>query len=266
MGVLTIVAVSDLHCGSQSAVALPRMELTCGGTFHPSAAQLELYRAWESIAKDWHKPDILIVAGDAIEGQARRESGVGTWSTELDDQLRCAEGLLRMFDAKRVFIVDGTGYHVDAGGRSLEHLLGERMGAVKIGPHGAYSADELCLKVFNHRFHVAHHIGAGMGWYRTTPMSREMVFAQLNEHHKYKADVLLRGHVHYFCGIEYTTRRGYILPCWQLQTRYMRRRSAFGMVPDIGALRFHVGEDEFRVEKRFIHPHEGKPKLVEVKP
>lgn len=258
---ISIVALGDIHAGSRSAICVPDMNLCEGGSFKYTAAQRGLYAAWSELAKEWAEPDILIANGDCIEGQARKESGVPCWSTDLDDQLNCAAILLRMFKASKSYVIEGTGYHVDAGGKSLEHHLGKELGSEKIGVAGQHAAPELFLNVGSFTFHAAHHISIGTGWYKTTPLARELVFALLNESDFHKTDVILRSHVHYFCGVEFHRQRGYTLPCWQLRTRYMMKKSAFGMTPSIGALRFRICNGELRVDKRFFKVVEAKPKL-----
>jgi hypothetical protein len=258
---ISIVGLGDIHAGSKSAICVPDMELCGGGYFRYSAAQKGLYDAWAGLARDWQNPDILIANGDLIEGQARKESGVPCWSTDLEDQMHCAELLINMFHPKQLYIINGTGYHVDAGGKSLENILAEKMGAVKIGTGLSVSAEELFLRVGGFTFHAAHHIQVGTGWYRTTPVSRELVFALLNESHKHKVDVILRSHVHSFVGVEFTRQHGFTLPCWQLQTRYMYKKSALGMVPDIGAIRFRINNGELKLDKRFFKIPEARPTL-----
>ena len=258
---ITIVALGDMHCGSRNAVCVPNFELSNGDRLQHGEAQRALYDAWASVAKDWAEPDILIANGDLVEGQARKESGVPVWSTDMDDQIDCAAALIQMFKAKKYFLTEGTGYHTDQGGKSLEHWIGERIGAEKIGTKGSRAAQELFLKVGDFTFHAAHHISCGQGWYRTTPMARELVFALLNESHKHKVDVILRSHCHYFCGVEFTRQKGFTVPCWQGQTNYMRKKSALGMIPDIGALRFIVQGDELKTQKKFFKVSEMRPKL-----
>lgn len=260
---ISLVALGDIHAGSRAAVCIPDQQLAGGGSFRYSAAQRALYEAWCGLAKEWSEPDLLVCNGDAIEGQARKESGVPCWSTDLDDQIECAASLLKLYKARKYYMVDGTGYHVDAGGKSLEHHIGERIRAEKIGIAGARSDDELFLKIDGVTFHFAHHISIGTGWYKTTPLARELVFALLNESDKHRVDIVCRSHVHYFCGVEFTRQRGYILPCWQTQTRYMRKKSSFGMVPVLGALRFRIYPEtgEVKLDKRFFKPVECKPKL-----
>jgi hypothetical protein len=258
---INLVVVSDIHAGSNSALCVPDMKLAGGGTYQYTDAQKALYDAWSGLCKEWAAPDILIVNGDAIEGQARKESGVPCWSTNLSDQLNCAKKLVKMWHAKKIYIIDGTGYHVDAAGTPLENMLAKNLEAEKIGPGTSISHDELFLNVGGFTFHFSHHIQVGTGWYRTTPIARELVFALLNESHKYKVDVIVRSHVHSFCGVEFTRQKGFTTPCWQLQTRYMKKKSALGMVPDIGAIRFRIYPGEIRTDKRFYKASEFKPKL-----
>lgn len=256
------MALGDIHAGSRAAICVPDMELCGGGSFRYSAAQRGLYEAWCGLSKEWANSDVLIVNGDAIEGQARKESGVPCWSTDLDDQLQCAELLVKEFGAKKIYIINGTGYHTDAGGKSLECHLGDRLGAEKIGAGGQRSAEEIFLTVGGLTFHAAHHISIGTGWYKTTPLARELVFALLNESDFHKTDVILRSHVHYFCGVEFHRQHGFTLPCWQLRTRYMMKKSAFGMTPSIGAIRFRIYPGgELRIDKRLFKVAEARPKL-----
>ena len=259
---ISMVLVGDIHAGSRSAICVPEMEMEGGGHFRHSAAQAGLYDAWCSLAKEWAKPDILIVNGDAIEGQARKESGAPCWSTDLDDQIECARRLIEMFKGNKTYIIEGTGYHTDAGGKSLEHHLGERLNSEKIGSGNSNrAATELFLNVGGITIHAAHHVSIGTGWYKTTPLARELVFALLNESDFHKVDLIVRSHVHYFCGVEFHRQRGYTLPCWQLRTKYMMKKSAFGMTPSIGALRFKIRGNSIHLEKRFFKPVECKPKL-----
>lgn len=258
---ITLVALGDTHCGSRSAICVPDMQLCGGGSFRYSAAQRGLYDAYTGLTKDWLKPDILLVNGDAIEGQARKESGVPCWSTDLIDQIECAKQLFEMFHAKKIYLTEGTGYHVDAAGKSLEHVLGEKLNAVKIGTGRNIAGEQLFLRINNFTFHAAHHIGVSTGWYLTTPMAKELIFALLNESDIHKVDIVLRSHVHSFVGVEFHRQRGYVLPCWQLKTRYMFRKTALGMMPSIGAIRFRIYPDEIRMDKRFFKVVEAKPKL-----
>ena len=260
----TIVCVSDLHVGSRLALCPKKLSLKQGGEYSPSRAQLALYEVWAKLAEQWRRPDILVCCGDAIDGQGTKTRGTEQWSTDLEDQLFAAADLLRMFKADKVLLINGTGYHVDAGGRPLESILGELINAEVVGPYGSRSAEEIFLRIGGKTFHFAHHIEIGSGWYKTTPLARELVFALLNETSKHRVDVVLRGHVHYFVGVEFSRQRGYIVPCWQMQTRYMIRRGPFRMVPEFGALRFDVKDGSINVQKFIFKLEETKPQVIQL--
>jgi hypothetical protein len=262
----TLVVVSDPHVGSLSAVAPKQFKRQTGGRLGLNRVQDGLRENWDDMVSRWKNPDILVVCGDAIEGKARKDSGVPTWTTNFIEQLDGAKALLDQFNAKKVYVIIGTGYHVDSDGVALEEMLAQRMKAEKIPQDGEALADqELFIQVHSTIFHFAHHISVASGWWRTTPIARELVFALLSEHHKLpkgkKVDVFCRGHCHYFCGVEFSRQHGYILPCWQVQTRYLYKKSAFGTLPSIGALRFRIGPDGWAKDKLMYEPVPVKPKL-----
>lgn len=258
---ITLVCIGDLHVGSENAICPCPFKRMDGSTHDGNRQQKALYAAYEGLTKEWAKPDILVVNGDAIEGRARKESGVPCWTVNLTDQLRAAAELVKMWGAGVILVLDGTGYHVDADGcGSLENQLARDVGAKKIGRGEAYSANEVFYKVGGLTFHFAHHLAFGSGWFLTTPLAKEMVLAKLNASHKHKSDVEVRSHCHYFAGVEFTGQKAYLLPCWQLQTRYAFRKSAW-LVPDIGAVRFKVSNGQLTTEKRFFRPDETRPRL-----
>ena len=267
----TVVGVADLHCGSRSAICQFKNKVG-DGQYEASKAQQALFDGWQQLAKDWKEPDALVVCGDAIEGKARKDSGVPTWTTSFFEQCLCAANLLDMFKPKSIYIIRGSGYHVDNNGDPVEEVLAQMMAKagmpVKRGGNGdELSADELFLRVRGETtFHFAHRVSTGTSWYRATPLAKEMVIGLLNATHKYKANITVRAHTHYFVGVEHTSQKGYILPCWQFQTRYMLRLSPW-MVPDIGALRWTIdenGPDGIKLDKRFLRHEAGKPRLCTV--
>jgi hypothetical protein len=83
-----------------------------------------------------------------------------------------------------------------------------------------------------------------MGFYRATAMDREMQWSAMtgkdDRKGMPKADFLIRSHVHFFLGLEHSSKQGVITPCWQLQTKFMRKNSVSRMLPDIGGLLLEV--------------------------
>jgi hypothetical protein len=260
-----IVAIGDLHCGSIYGIATPKFTI---GTqrAEANAVQLALYEKMGECVGEWPRPDVLICNGDAIDGKCKKDGGLLCWSQSLEDQAAVAAGIIKMWKAKKIYVTRGSAYHVDADGVPMEEMLAREVGAERAGTDGGLSADEYYLRhETGPTFHVAHAVSVGTGWYRATPLSRELVFALLTASHKYRANIIIRSHVHYHVAVEFTSQRGYTLPCWQAQTRYMLRKSALGMMPDIGAVRFLVGEDgSITVQKKFFKIEESKPRLIQV--
>jgi hypothetical protein len=51
--------------------------------------------------------------------------------------------------------------------------------------------------------------------------------------------------------VEHTNRHAIVCPCWQLQTRFARHRSAYKLMPDVGALILHIDPE---AKKRGLDP------------
>lgn len=265
----SIVVVSDIHCGSDYAVMPERFTLRSGTTITASPRKLALFTCWKDLARKWNAPDLLIVNGDATDGGARKDYASVLWAPKLLDQIDACVELLAMFNPRAVICIHGSGYHVDAAGVALEEVLAGGLKAhglpVMRAGHGSkeLAAGEFFIEVYGKVFHFSHHIATSLGpFYKSTPVARELAMSMLNASHKHKIDILVRSHVHSFVCVEFTRQRGYITPCWQTQTPYMLKKSAFGMMPDFGGLRFLVHPDgDVDLEKQFYKPHEVKPTL-----
>jgi len=102
---LRCVVISDLHVGGNYSVSDPA---ACGN--RPVCGAL--YETYASAATGRHtRPDVLFVMGDAVEGQNRKEGGVGNWTNDLLEQAKHAAELINMWKAKAVFVIRGSGYH-----------------------------------------------------------------------------------------------------------------------------------------------------------
>jgi hypothetical protein len=95
-----IVVVSDLHCGSEVALRSKPANKTQEG----------LKAAWKDSIK-WVevRPDLLIVNGDANDGQDRK--GLSIKENDVPWQIEEAEELVKMWNPKQVAVVEGSAYH-----------------------------------------------------------------------------------------------------------------------------------------------------------
>ena len=179
---LKTVFVSDIHAGSLTALRKnPANEI-----------QRALYRKWqEATGGEFTRPDALIVAGDAVDGQGPKQSGVYQWTTDMHAQIDDACALLSMWNAKRVYIIGGSGYHVQLAhtGFSAEEQLGRDIGAEEYPnqdasipvKHRARSGPHWFLTFEKATVHVAHHVSVSKVFaYMSTPIAREMMKAKLS--------------------------------------------------------------------------------------
>lgn len=256
---MRVVAVADMHVGSRVGLANPARS-PINDALAP--VRVALFDVWEAAAHGpWHAPDALIVNGDVIEGQNRKGGGAGTWSTQLLEQADHAVGLLRMWDAKRVYVIRGSGYHVETNGLQVEEYVARQLraeeypGQESIDPElRDRSGWHWYLHLGGVTFHVSHHISVSKVFhYQSTPTARQMLQAKLNDmlrHHvsRYKTDIVLRGHSHYYNMVGFSGSTGLVMPCWKGLDDYMLSRGPLDISPDIGFLAWEIENGQARLQ------------------
>jgi predicted phosphodiesterase len=258
-----VLVLSDIHVGHKFAVSPLSFELPDGGSYQANRVQKALFAAWSEVAAEWKNPDILVINGEPIDGQQTKNLGVEVWTTDYLEQIKASIELVKMFNAKKIYVTRGSNYHVQVGGVSVEEIFGQMVGAERVD--GLHVSAELFLDIDGTKFNVAHHIGSSAsGWqYKSTPIAKEMMLMKLIESRKWPVDVLVRSHVHYYWAVQTPSHTGVINPCWQLQTWFQIQKGAAGLVPDIGAVRFNVGtEKNYTWEKKLFKLPETRPPLV----
>lgn len=181
---------------------------------------------------------------------------------------RGPDEIVGLSTSAHTYIAEGFGhanteYHDSRAGREVEAVARAMGGRAYVGAGtGRYSREALDLDVDGVVLNFAHHISASGGLYRATAPDREGVWSALGgkEGKVPRADVVVRSHVHCFTHVEHPSKHVIVTPCWQLQTRFMRRKSYYRMVPDIGAVLLWIdgaakkkGEDPVVVQK-YLYP------------
>lgn len=263
----TVLVLSDIHVGNRVGISPLKFRMMDGSVYHANKVQKALYKAWLDVVKDWKNPDILVINGEPIDGQGQKNRGVEQWTTNYIDQIDAAIQLVNMFDAKKIFVTRGSGYHIEQGGVSVEEIFAKNVGAERV--NGSYVPDEFYLKVNGNgsegvTFNFAHAIGSSSsGWtYRSTAIAKEMMLGQLEKSRKHPFNVLVRSHIHYFWTVGSASHLGVVTPVWELQTGFMKRQGTMGSVPDIGAIRFLVDGNNYTLEKKLFKLDEARPPLV----
>jgi hypothetical protein len=194
-----------------------------------------------------------------VDGPQRRNEGAELSLISPADQADAAVGTLKHLKARvrpvcKWYFTQGTPYHVGNWGEAEERVAGE-LGGEKYWSVGVgrLCREVLWLGVEGVILEAAHHISVPTGFYRLTPLDREGQWSAMSAKDATrgipKSDLLIRSHVHFFAYGEHASKQILTTPCWQLQTRYMRKNSVSRMLPNIGGIFLEVnGERKERGE------------------
>ena len=230
-----IVVISDTHCGS-------RVGLTPTKFDHPPVQERD--NCWHEMrGKQWnwfsqtitalreqHSIDYLFHLGDAVEGPGECAKGRDVVWPQREDQITIAEAVINFVQARKIWMVTGTPYHVD----NWEIALAEKVGAkIKSRMH---------INVNGVMFDLRHKIGKS---------ANALTKARVNNilHHcrdeAPDSDIILRGHVHYYSGVTQIGRKStwyaYTLPALQGPGTLFGLEQCEGLV-DFGFMHFDVYE------------------------
>lgn len=253
-----IAVVSDLQCGSLFGMLPPNFMTSEGVRKLQNPGQQYLWRCWMDFADRLaeFKPHALIFNGDAVDGRQEAQRGTELSLPLIFDQTQAAVQCLQVLKKKapgmKWYFTQGTEYHV---GKAAEHeeqiakdLNGQKYQSIGTG---VYVREVLWLDIEGVIIEASHHIAPTSGFYRLTPLDREMQWSAMAAKDKTKgvpkADLLIRSHVHNFHAAEHGSKQGLVTPSWQLQTRFMRKNSVYRMLPDIGGVFIEIdGEQKKR--------------------
>lgn len=269
-----ILCVSDIHAGSVYGLLPPDFTASTGQPVPQHSWQQYLWDCWlHMIAWATASPlDAIVVVGDVVEGKQFKSHCAELCLPLVADQEDAAEAILRPLLKQsncKVYFVKGTFYHDDELGRSVDNVAKtlKAEGYEGLGT-GKLAKEVLDLDVGGVVVDFSHGISVSGGLYRAVAIDREALWSALagKEGSAPKADVIVRGHAHYFCHVEHVTKHALILPAWQLQTSYMRKNSRYRMLPDLGAVVLEIdpeakkrGDDPCQVRKRIYKLPSQKP-------
>ena len=244
------VAVSDLHTGGITSLRPPVVRLgSDSDELRLGPITKQVWAAWTKLLKTYGSPDFLLVGGDCVNGNARKDEGRRCWTTDIQKQADVAAELINMWNAPVVFGVEGTKYHV-------ENINGDEMTMRQVRNaadyKGRYAPPDWNLSIAGAVGHISHKIGGTRVFqYRGTPLSRELTMSRVMSHETevFKANFILRGHVHNY----YAVRAGAnsqccTIPCWQTRTDYEALNNPFVWMPHIGALIIEIKNGICRIE------------------
>lgn len=231
---MRVILLGDYHAGS-----------VAGLTPRPTNAIQRgvLARYQDCIKTLGPRPDYLVANGDLVDGQQLRgrDAGDSDW---LETQMRDACQLLKMWQAREIFIVSGTQYHVSAGTLDMEHVVASML---REGGTKAHFSRKLNLTLRGwFILQARHHIGSsGVPHGRFTSQNRSRVWGVLNAALDSKSwpHLSVYSHVHYWTYSEDAWGAVMTLPAWQaVGSRYGSERCDGHC--DIGAVELRVGKTQ----------------------
>jgi len=262
-----IGVVADLHCGSIFGLLPPGLTTSDDREVKPNIGQRYLWKCWEDAAECIGKLDALVVNGDETDGRQEAQRGNELCLPMLEDQaeaaVQCLRYLLDKTGNPKLYMTAGTEYHSQKAARETE-VVAQRLGAEQYKGLGSgrYCKEVLDLNVDGIILNFQHGIGVASGLYRATPPDREGIWSALagKTGKSPKADCVVRSHAHSYVMVDHPSKSIVVTPCWQLQTRWMRKSSAYRMLPDIGYVLITVdaskkerGYDPCQIDKK-IYP------------
>lgn len=159
--------------------------------------QAELWGHYTKIAKAIQPVDILLFTGDAIDGRGERSGQTELITANRTSQCDMAVQTIKLIHAKDIVMVYGTPYHT-GGAEDWEDQVAERVDARKIGGHEWADVNGTI-------FDIKHKIGSSsIPHGRHTAIARDRMWNVLwaDRMLQPRANITIRGHVHYFnyCG------------------------------------------------------------------
>jgi hypothetical protein len=216
-----MVIMSDLHCGHY--MGLTPTEWQSNGNidslYEYSILQQE---SWEwytkTIEQIGNNCDCLVVNGDAIDGDGYRSGGTELITTDRLKQVEIAKKCITQWNAKNIFLVRGTPYHV-GGAETFEDVLAKELDA-KI-------EDALNLNFNGKNFNFVHKAkGSTVPYGRATQVVKSAILNELvaNYYGSERADVIVRSHLHYYIKYEDAQRVAIVTPALQIDSKYGKQQ------------------------------------------
>lgn len=250
-----IIVIGDLHAGSVFGLCPQRVDMPDGGRHEANWLQRMVWKEYERYAREFARPDVLFVMGDAIDGRQAKSYGGTNWTTSFDLQARIGVEAIDLWQARAVYGVRGTRYHGANTTTLVEEELLSNVRNARATGRGEYAPAQRYVEVGGKVFHLCHHKGGSRVWqYRATPVSREMVMNLIAAGCREAswADVIIRGHTHHYLMVDVGYQKGIAAPCWQVQTDYEAERNPFGWVPRVGFLEITVCGDSIDVAEHGV--------------
>lgn len=187
-----LVIINDTHGGSRFGLTHPDYWTFLADPSRKSMG--ELWWRWDGAieeVKAEHPIDIAAFVGDLVDGPGPKSLGTEQTTSHMGFQVDAATRIVEAVGAPENHFIMGTAYHTGHG-EDYEERIARATGG---------TFDHRCFLTVNGvRFDLRHHTGRSSIPYGMNAVEKEKMWnSVLNSYGKEKrADVVLRGHIHWF--------------------------------------------------------------------
>jgi len=244
---MRVLPIGDTHCGHMAGLTPPKFQKH----IDLKPYQKFLWNWFEREIGTLGGVDAMFAMGDLIDGKGERSGGTELTYPDTDHQCEMAVEIIdyvkRETGASSIIGVYGTPYHVNPGGSDLERRILNEVGG-KIGSHEWVD----CGGVM---FDLKHKVSASTVPHgRATALLKEdlwnLIWASKEEYNP-RAQVILRGHVHYYAYAGDAECLSMSLPALQGPGSKYGKRQCQGTV-NFGFVHFDIEEGGYSWEPHIL--------------
>lgn len=223
-----VLVLSDLHVFSNVGLCLPEVyDVDSKLLYVSNAVQKHYFEQWCNMIRRVGKVDILILNGDLVEGENFKERGLGVVSTNMHTQSVVAATLIKMIDAKVIYVSNGSKYHT--GQTSSDQTVCDMVDGIWVGDHHFLTVEGIVI-------HFRHKSGhSSIPYSRYTSGRRE---ALIQKAQGTNVDIYIRSHTHHFGFSGDSNDITVNTPCWKGLDHYINQGSQ--EMPDNGYVFFDI--------------------------
>jgi len=252
-----ILLLSDMHTFSHWALLHPEYIGVDKRTglqevqYIPNSIQKYTFGLWEHMARTCKNVDSIIINGDVIDGNHRKNRGA-VGNDIFTEQCNMAVMLLEMLPEEiPMYIIKGTNFHCG------EDPIAEETIAAALG---ARYADEGIIETCGIRIFANHHIAHSQ--YKAGALERKIIQVAAAERYYGKIDVILRAHNHQFMSVVSREHVAVMTPGWQHKTKYAVDKDLI-TPPDIGYVKLIIEDNELiHVDRRGVSVSPFGPQVL----
>lgn len=265
------MVVSDLHCGHVVGLTPPEYQFrsVSNDSRHNKfyTIQSVLWNKFQHLLQDIRKQfgliDGVINVGDSIDGKGERSGGVEQIKLEMGTQVamsvKCFDTIREICNPKAKFFgVYGTAYHTSTSGDEWEDSVYKDAGFEKWGSHEWVDVNGCIID-------VKHHIGTSVIPHgRGTAVLRDMLWNDMwsLDGSQPRANIVLRGHAHYYQAVDTDEKLGIICPALQGMGSKFGSKICSGRVSWGVIVLTITNKNEYEWHKKIVTIEEQKAKVV----